>query len=199
MERDEVAKLVRGAADGDERCWEALVERFGSLVWSVARGHGLSKADAADVSQTTWLRLAEHLAYLRDPERVGAWLVTTARRESLRLLRGTRRQVPVDPHGASLAGGATDGDLAEGVVVAERDVELWRAFEALSGVCKALLRALLADPPPSYAELASAFGMPVGSIGPTRARCLDRLRWRVGAGQVGGAEAPVLEERRKVS
>jgi RNA polymerase sigma factor (sigma-70 family) len=173
-----VASVVRRAAEGEEQAWAALVERFASLVWAVARGHGLGQADAADVSQTTWLRLAEQLNAIRDPERLGAWLATTARRESLRTLRRQERQIPVEECGDWICG---DGafEMVDDLVTRERDDALWSAFEALPPNCKALLRALLADPPPSYAELSDVFEMPIGSIGPTRARCLDRLRDRV--------------------
>jgi len=172
-----VAPLVAAAAGGDGSAWNALVDRFAALVWSIPRDFGLSAADAADVSQTTWLRLAENLTRIREPERVGAWLATTARNESLRSLRRARRQTPVDPASTSFArdsGRPVDSELLE----AERDAALWRAFESLSSPCKVLLRALMADPTPSYAEVSTMLGMPVGSIGPSRNRCLDRLRRR---------------------
>src|SRR5262245_50547155 len=95
-EMAEVAELVQAAADGDRDAWDALVDRFNGLVWSVARSHRLSTIDASDVVQTTWLRLVENLGRLQDPERVGAWLATTARRESLRALRHSARQVPTE-------------------------------------------------------------------------------------------------------
>lgn len=171
----EAADLVREAAGGDERAWESLVDRFADLVWSVARGHGLSRADAADVSQTTWLRLAEHLRTLREPEKVGSWLITTARRESLRTLRRSRHHVLVDSC-VDWCGTGAGIEIDDELLAGERDAELWRAFDGLSGPCKALLRMLLNDPPPSYADVSEAFDMPMGSIGPTRARCLDRLR-----------------------
>ncbi len=165
---------VRRAAAGECEAWSRLVDRFSGLVWSVARGQGLDPVDAADVCQTTWLRLAEHLHRVREPDRLGAWLATTARHESLRTLRCAARQVPVD----------FDFDLVEddqedveaGLLREERDVALWRAFRTLGAPCQALLRVLMADPPPSYAEVSAALGMPVGSIGPCRARCLERLR-----------------------
>ena len=171
----EAAGLVRRAALGDEQAWEDLVDRFTDLVWSVARGHGLGRADAADVSQTTWLRLAEHLRTLREPEQVGAWLITTARRESLRTLRRSRHHVLVDSCTDWCGSGGTS-DIDENLLAGERDEELWKAFDGLSGPCKALLRMFLADPPPTYADVSAAFDMPVGSIGPTRMRCLERLR-----------------------
>ena len=174
----DLASLVRAAGEGDEGAWGALVDRFERLVWAVARDHGLSTVDSADVSQTTWLRLAEKLTALREPERVGAWLATTARYESLELLRREARQVPVDAFGA-FADRLEAGDVEQGLLDEERDVELWRAFNRLSPPCKVLLRAMLADPTPSYAEISTALGLPMGSIGPTRNRCLDRLRRHV--------------------
>jgi RNA polymerase sigma factor (sigma-70 family) len=177
----DVSTLVRSAGEGDERAWEAIVERFSDVVWSVARGHGLSPADAADVSQTTWLRLAEHLDNLREPERIGAWLVTTARREAIRVSKQQRRLVPVVPMESLVedrARPAADFDFED--LASERGVALWQAWDKLSGPCKALLRALMADPAPSYEDVSRAFDMPIGSIGPTRARCLERLRVCVG-------------------
>ncbi len=172
--RGDVAGLVRAAAAGNEPAWNRLVETYAGLVWAVARSHRLSDADAADVAQATWLRLLEHLDDLRDPERVGAWLATTARRECLRLMRAGHRQLPcgddlpepVDP------GGSVDDALLTG----ERDAALWAAFGRLRPSDQALLRLLAADPQPSYGEVSAALDMPVGSIGPTRARALERLR-----------------------
>lgn len=172
--------MVAAAASGESGAWDALVDQFARLVWSVTRDHGLSPPDAADVSQTTWLRLAEHLHRLRDPERVGLWLVTTARNESLRTLRRRQREDLADPasHTLDRASAGADDSVERGVLEAERDAALWRAFETLSPPCKVLLRTLMVDPSPSYAEVSAQLGMPVGSIGPTRNRCIDRLRRR---------------------
>ena len=176
MEQTGLAELVRAASAGDQRAWEGLIGRFGGLVWSVARAHGLSRADAADVSQTAWLRLVEHLHRLRDPERVGTWLASTARHEALRTLRRARRQLPVgDDAELDRSGPPTESPEAR-TLAAERSDILWRAFAALPPRCQTLLRVLMADPPPSYQQVAVAMDMPIGSIGPTRARCLDRLR-----------------------
>lgn len=192
--------LVRQAAYGDQQAWAGLVKRFASLVWAVARGHGLSQADAADVSQTTWLRLAEQLDRIRDPDRLGAWLATTARRECLRTLRRQDRQVSVEECAEWICG---DGvlELIDDLEYRERDDALWSAFEALSPSCKALLRALFADPPLSYAELSDAFEMPIGSIGPTRARCLDRLRDQISPRPLHsqGHRAATSKAKRRVS
>ncbi|MGH9297837.1 MAG: RNA polymerase sigma factor [Acidimicrobiales bacterium] len=181
-EADEPCRLVERAAAGDQRAWAALVEQFVDLVWSVARSHSLDHCDAADVTQSTWLRLAEQLDNLRQPERVGAWLVTTARRESLRLIRERRQldllgTVPEPGRYASTMSRSEAVDAP--VLLDERDRELWTAFKRLTPPCQSLLRAFVAEPPPSYAEVGALFGMPHGSIGPMRARCLDRLRANV--------------------
>ena len=168
----EVAELVAAAAEGDQVAWDELVDRFNGLVWSVARAHRLSPIDAADVVQTTWLRLVENLGRLQDPERVGAWLATTARRECLRILRFSGRQVPTEELPETPVNAALDAAL----LVEERDRALWVAFGGLSERCQSLLRLLVADPPPSYDEVSAALDMPIGSIGPTRQRCLERLR-----------------------
>ena len=170
---DDVGALVVAAAGGDAAAWEALVGRYTGLVWGVARALGLDAIDAADVSQTTWLRLAEHLARLREPARVGAWLAVTARREAMRTRQRSARVVP-----DSWCGDGPDGedDLDTALLRDERDALLWRTFSALSEPCKALLRVLMSDPPPSYVEVGEALEMPVGSIGPRRQRCLRALR-----------------------
>ncbi len=170
----DVGALVRAAADGDQRAWSVLVDRFSKLVWTIARNHRLSSDDASEVSQTTWLRLAEHIDLLQDPSRVGGWLATTARHESLRVLRGAGRQIPMgdDMPEPECATAGIDEELLR----SERDTLLWRAFSRLPARDQALLRLLVSDPMPSYEEIGAALGMPVGSIGPTRARCLKRLR-----------------------
>jgi RNA polymerase sigma factor (sigma-70 family) len=169
-----VGRLAGAAAAGDQRAWDALVDEFGGLVWAVARAHRLSDADAADVAGTTWLALVEHLPRLRDADRVGAWLATTARHESLRVLRNARRQVPTGDDFAERP--ADIADVASGLLTEERDAALWQAFRRLPARDQALLRLLVADPQPSYEEISAALEMPIGSIGPTRARSLERLR-----------------------
>ena len=141
----DVTGAVTAAAAGDADAWNALVDRYSGLVWAVARGEGLSRADAADVSQTTWLRLAEPASLVSsvEPERLG--------------------------------GGEAPGADAQ-VLEAEELEALWQALGALPPPCRVLLRVLVADPPPSYAEVSEMLGMPIGSIGPRRARCLERLR-----------------------
>jgi RNA polymerase sigma factor (sigma-70 family) len=174
----EGADLLARLRDGDAAAWEEVVERYSSLIWAVARAHRLDPTRAADVSQVTWLRLLEHLDEVRQPDRLGAWLATTARRECLRAIKLRQRDLLVADDGELDQGGHGSGGEGPGEALldAERDAALWRAFESLRPQCQRLLRVLLADPEPSYAEVSAALGMPVGSIGPTRARCLDCLR-----------------------
>lgn len=174
---DALSRLVDRAAAGDEHAWQGLVDELGGLVWAVTRAHRLGDADAGDVAQTTWLRLVEHLDRLDDPARVGAWLATTARRECLGVLRRSARTVP---HGDELPEPADDAPTHDAALLTqERDATLWRAFARLGERDRALLRILMADPAPSYEEIGAALGMPIGSIGPTRARALQRLRREV--------------------
>ena len=169
-----VADLVRSAAAGSDLAWEELIDEFGGLVWAVARSYRLRDADAADVAQATWTKLVGHLDRLSEPCRVGAWLATTARRECLRELRiGWRETLLGDDAPPEYA---TEDALDADLLCAERDEALWRSFSCLRDTDRALLRLLIADPRPSYDEIAAALDIPIGSIGPTRARALERLR-----------------------
>jgi RNA polymerase sigma factor (sigma-70 family) len=182
LEPDEAAFLVTAAAGGDRAAWDALVAAYGGLIWTVARNHRLSAGDAGDVSQTTWLRLVENIDRLSEPSRVGAWLATTARRECLRLLGRAKRTVlsgeELDPDSDRLRLATPEADSA--LLAAERDEEVRRAFDRLTPRCRDLLQLLLLDPAPSYDEISAALDIPVGSIGPTRGRCLEKLRGIVG-------------------
>ena len=175
-ERQDLAALVEEAAGGSQEAWNALVDRFASTVWAIARGHRLNQSDAADVFQTTWLRLVEHLDKIQQPDRVGAWLATTARHESLRVLRMGGRQVP---NGADFetipdtrSERAPDADL----ISSEQSRVINDLVELLPVRSQTLLRLLSADSPLSYKDISEALSMPIGSIGPTRARALDQLR-----------------------
>ncbi|MEJ3652137.1 sigma-70 family RNA polymerase sigma factor [Actinomycetes bacterium KLBMP 9759] len=174
MEQSSVAEAVRRAAGGDRAAWDALVANFSGLVWSVAIGHRLGPADSAEVVQTTWLRLLENLDRIREPERIGGWLATTARHESLRLLRLRGREQLTDDE-AGFNAVPSEPSPEELLLDRDRDRRLWTAFAQLPERCRALLRLVIIVAPP-YAEVAAALDMPIGSIGPTRARCLDRLR-----------------------
>jgi RNA polymerase sigma factor (sigma-70 family) len=178
---DDAAELVRRAAAGDQEAWNGLVDRYIGLIWAVARSFRLDQADAADVNQIVWLRLVEQIDRLRQPDRVGSWLAAVARNECLRLLRRSGREVPSDDDGAELVDLVAEAPDAP-LLRRERDAELWRAFERLPARCQGLLRVLISDPSPRYEEVASGLGLPIGSIGPTRARCLDRLRRLSGRG-----------------
>jgi RNA polymerase sigma factor (sigma-70 family) len=186
---DPTAALA-AAARGDQSAWESIVAAYSGLVWSVARGYRLDAAAAADVFQGTWLRLVEHLDDIRDGERLGGWLATTARREALGLLRRARRDLPVDNIGEMTGipeqlSAAADEDLLR----SEDQRALWAAFGQLSGSCQRLLRLLFADPPIAYRDVSMALDIPVGSIGPTRSRCLASLRTLLSYANAAGEAA----------
>jgi RNA polymerase sigma factor (sigma-70 family) len=169
-----LSELIGAAGAGDRAAWEAIVDRFAALVWATARAHRLSPADAADVVQTTWLRLVENLDRIKDPERLGAWLATTARRECLRHIRLHGREIAVGED--SVFDAPSEDRTEQRLISHDRKTALRRAFARISERCQALLRLLAAPESLSYEEIAAALGMPIGSIGPTRARCLDQLR-----------------------
>ncbi len=169
-----MADAVRRAAKGDRAAWDELVVAFGRMVWSIAIAHRLNQADAGEVSQTTWLRLVEHIDRIDQPERLGGWLATTARRESLRLLRLRGREVPTDDE-SRLDHDSTAPSPETTALERDRARQVRAAFAALPEKCRVLLHLVVVIRPP-YAEVAAALDMPVGSIGPTRARCLERLR-----------------------
>lgn len=173
---DNVTDLVHAAADGDEDAWSQLVERYLPLVKSVIRSHGLSGQHAEDVSQILWLRLVEHLKDLREPRALAGWIKTTTRNECIQLLRSARRMVPVgasvEPEAATLTVREPDAELLR----AERHHALLEALAELPERQRNLLILLAADPPLSYAEISRRLGIRVGSIGPTRARALSKVR-----------------------
>jgi RNA polymerase sigma factor (sigma-70 family) len=175
-DRGAIAALVKAAAAGDQHAWNGLVDKFASTVWAIARGYRLNAADAADVSQTTWLRLVENLNRIEQPERVGAWLATTARREALRVLRLAGRQIPNGDDFEVLPDLATSVAPDRGLLAGERDRLVTELVEQLPVRSQLLLRLLSADSPLSYRDISEALSMPIGSIGPTRARALEQLR-----------------------
>ena len=173
----DLAALLRAASEGDQEAWNAITDRFTSLLWSVARSYRLGSDDAEDVVQNTWLRLLENLTRIDNPEALPGWLATTARREALGILRRRGRTVLTrdEDLGVDLADPAST-ELDSALLEDERDVELWASFAKLPERCQQLLRVLMACDRPVYAEVSAAFDMPIGSIGPTRMRCLERLR-----------------------
>ncbi|MDQ6614565.1 MAG: sigma-70 family RNA polymerase sigma factor [Actinomycetota bacterium] len=174
-DRRVVTTLVTAAAMGDNRATEALIERFSGLVWSIAWSYHLSGADAADVSQVVWLRLVENIRRIRQPGSVGAWLASVTRHECLRLLRRAEREVTTSDE-LDLDDRSSEDDIDLGLLSDERDAALRRAFEGLPPRWRSLLEVLMDAPLASYEEVAETVGMPIGSIGPTRQRCLERLR-----------------------
>jgi RNA polymerase sigma factor (sigma-70 family) len=168
------ATLLARAAQGDQRAWDELVAEHSRLLWSVARSFRLDAADANDVVQTTWLRLLEHLDRIEDPARLIGWLVTTARREAMRVLRRAGRERPVIED-TVLDRPDESPPVDSGLLRDERDRALWEAFARLNEKCRQLLQVAVTEPR-AYDEISAALGMPIGSIGPTRGRCLSQLR-----------------------
>ena len=171
--RAELAADVAAAKGGDARAWERLVRGFTPVVRAVARRHRLGTHDQDEVTQRTWLALLRSIERIQEPDALAGWLQTAARRESLRVLRESSRAIPV-------------GDVVTEETVPDEAGELHDAHlrrDSLRGAIRrfparqrALLEALLAEPALSYEEIGARLDMPVGSIGPTRARCLARLR-----------------------
>jgi RNA polymerase sigma factor (sigma-70 family) len=175
-EASEVSRLVRDSASGDEGAWHELVRRYSPLVMAVTRAYRLTAADAQDVSQIVWLRLVEHLADLREPEALPGWLATTARRECGRHVQRARRVLPVDPHADDAISHGVTIDPDEAIMRAELRQALREGLGELSARDQWLLRLRVADPPMSYHEISKLLDMPIGSIGPTLRRSLDKLR-----------------------
>lgn len=170
--QDDSAYLVVRARDGDGAAWAKLVDRYSGLLWSIARSFSLNDADSGDVVQTTWLRLVERIDQIAEPAAVGGWLAVTARRESLRVAQRRGRELPSEIPDTSAPG-------PERVAMArERLGHVAAAIQTLPRRCQALLRMFALAP--TYADLAAALDIPIGSIGPTRARCLENLRRKLG-------------------
>ncbi len=158
-DKSQVTDLVTRAGHGDWQAWDALIERYAPLIWSICRRYRLGGADAEDVAQTVWRHLVERLGNLRDPAALPGWLVTTTRRECWRVQR------------------ATDKLPAHGQVLKDMpDEQIPTAEHELLVAERNVLALLIADPPVPYTEISARLGIPVGSIGPNRRRCLERLR-----------------------
>lgn len=172
-----VVALVTRAARGEQPAWNAIIERFAPLVWSICRRFRLSESDANDVGQNVWLRLVEYLPSLREAAALPGWLATTTRRECIRVQRVAwqRDQQSIDA-ATELPADEDTTQVDRWVIAAERDHALRTAFAQLTTRCRELLAMLMRDPPPPYARISADLHIPVGSIGPSRARCLDQLR-----------------------
>ena len=169
-----VTDLVSRARNGDKQAWDTLVGRYAPLIWSICRKYELRGADAEDVGQSVWLHLVDHLDQVRDPAALPGWLATTARRECTRVVRGRHDAGPVPS-----AENTSDEQVAtaeEELLAAERHAALRGALMGLPPFCQQLIALLIEDPPVPYVEISARLGIPVGSIGPHRRRCLDKLR-----------------------
>jgi RNA polymerase sigma factor (sigma-70 family) len=172
-----VSELVARARGGDSEAWDALVERYAPLIWSICRKHRLGRTDADDVAQSCWLRLVDQLDKVRDPAALPGWLATTARRECLRVLYTAH-----GPHAAMYARDVETlpderlGLAEQGLLAAERQAALREAFAQLPRCGQQLISLLIADPPMPYADISAQLGIPVGSIGPNRSRYLSKMR-----------------------
>jgi RNA polymerase sigma factor (sigma-70 family) len=183
--------LLQAAAAGHPQAWRQLMDRYDVQVNATIRTFRLQEADARDAAQATWLRLVEHHGSIRQPESLGGWLRTSARRECLRIIRersGT--DLVADSDVLNVPDGAAD--LAQSVVDADAARRLSGLVDRLPARSAALIRGLFTEAPPSYTELARRCGVPIGSIGPTRARALRTLRALFEAGEPRVLASPVL-------
>jgi RNA polymerase sigma factor (sigma-70 family) len=189
-----VIALVARVGSGDQEAWNEIIERYSPLVWHICLHYQLGREDIDDVGQTVWLLLVEHIGSLREPAALPGWLATTTRREALRVLRAGRRHEHADlPPEDQMPPNPDAATIEEEIVVAERNAALRAAFAELPLRCHELLSMLASDPPPAYAEVSAKLDIRVGSIGPTRARCLDRLRRSPHLAGIIGGEAHDVE------
>jgi RNA polymerase sigma factor (sigma-70 family) len=165
-------QLLRSAAGGDERAWTEIVQRYRDLVSAVVRSHRLQDADAHDAEQRTWLRLVEHRHAVRDPQRLGGWLATTASRECLRIMRESRAVVSDELDAVP----DPDRTVEDRVVDADTVSRLWTIVAALPPRGRTIMMELFAEEPRPYADVARDTGIPIGSLGPSRARLIHRVR-----------------------
>jgi RNA polymerase sigma factor (sigma-70 family) len=174
---DSTLTLVMRARDGDERAWAALVERYAPLIWSLCRRHRLDAAGTADVGQNVWLLLVSQLGTIRDPAALAGWLATTTRRECARALNRAqaRHAARHELDAAAIPDGQAE-PAGQGLLAAEQQAALRAAFTRLPPRDQQLIALLAEDPRVPYAEISARLGIPVGSIGPNRRRCLDKLR-----------------------
>jgi RNA polymerase sigma factor (sigma-70 family) len=191
LERLEQSGLVIRARNGDRQAWDALVERYAPLIWSICRRYRLADADAHDVGQTVWLALVDHLDKVREPAALAGWLATTTRRECGRVVCAARRS-PTAGYlpDAETPPGEQAATAEQQLLAAERHAALREALLDLPLDWQRLIALLIADPPAPYAEISARLGIPVGSIGPTRRRCLDKLRQHPAIAALINAERP---------
>jgi len=170
-----IADLVSAARQGSDDALGQIVTELSPLMWHVARAAGLSSDDAQDVVQTVWMSLLSHLDDIHTPGALAGWLATTTRREAWRVRDAGRRQVPADQDWLAELPDRAPGS-EELAIIGDGRRALWSAVGQLSPRCQELLRIVAFAPRPDYQAVAAELGMPVGSIGPTRGRCLAKLR-----------------------
>src|SRR5215831_1773091 len=171
-----VVALVTRASQGDQDAWYEIIDRYASLVYTICTRYRLSNHDIEDVGQNVWLLLVEQLGKLREPAALPGWLATTTTRECLRVVPAANKAERLGTGLDDSVLFVDDAVIDEEILVAERNAALRAAFAELPPRCQQLLSMLLSDPPHSYADIHAELGIPIGSIGPQRARCLERLR-----------------------
>ena len=173
-DEDGFEDLAQAALAGDQAAWDQLVARLQKVAWRAIAGFDLSPEDRKDAFAGTFFRLYERLGTIREPAKLPGWVATTARNEVLTLLRARRRDLPMPLEDEHLP--PTEPEPARHLLQLELSEALHRGLARLSAACQQLLQLLTLDPPLSYAEVGDLLDLPHGSIGPTRQRCLDRLR-----------------------
>jgi RNA polymerase sigma factor (sigma-70 family) len=179
---EQVARAFTAYRDGDSEAMSGLVDATTALLWHTARAQGLNQVQAEDVVQNTWMLLVQHAAVINDPRAVLKWLITTTRREAWSSSKKSRREDMREDMGDALDDLPPVANGPEQMVVRGHDQRvLWTHFAALSQRCQQLLRVVALAERPDYSQVAEALGMPVGSIGPTRGRCLAKLKTALAA------------------
>jgi len=171
-----VVSLVARAANGDQAAWDEIVERYAPLVWAICLRHQLDRQSIDDIGQSVWLLLVENISRLREPAALPGWLATTTRRECLRALRASGRLGMEIPTSFEEQPADDSAALDQEIIEAETHAALRAAFAELPAGCRELLLMLMSDSAPGYAKISATLGIPMGSIGPTRARCLEKMR-----------------------
>jgi RNA polymerase sigma factor (sigma-70 family) len=172
---ERMAGLVNAARQGNEKAVGQIVTELSPMLWQVARSTGLDRGDTEDVLQTVWMRLLTHLDTIHTSAALTGWLVTTTRREAWRVRAAGRKQLPAEQDLLAALPDLGPGSEDQ-VIIDDQRRALWAAISQLSPRCQELLRIVAFVPRPDYPAVAGKLGMPVGSVGPTRGRCLAKLR-----------------------
>ena len=165
------ASLLTAAETGNRDAWDGLVERYHRLVWWTLASYRFDRSTAEDVYQTVWCRLVENLGSIRNPDFLASWLTTTTRNEAIRVSKKRSRETPTEFDDRFAAPDSPETDAVDN----DERRRVGQAFLALDEMCRELLTLLTTEPPLSYAEVAETIGKPIGSLGPTRSRCLSKL------------------------